>query len=82
MMISCWKSTTVTERRKERETEGKRRRRRMGVSKYSTALALTPRQVPTRKCVRIRIGSGFNCVRDLVQDRGKKGRGKKQFLCF
>jgi hypothetical protein len=55
-MISCWKSTTATERRKERETEGrKRKRRKMGVSKYSTAPALTPRQVPSRKVFRIRI---------------------------
>jgi len=59
-MISCWKSTTATERRKERETEGrKRRRKRMGVSKYSTAPALTPRQVPTRNMC-LEFGSGLD----------------------
>ncbi len=46
----------------------------MGVSKYSTAPALTPRQVPSRNVfgIRIRTGSGFNCARDQVQDRGQK----------
>ncbi len=46
----------------------------MGVSKYSTAPALTPRHVPSRNVfgIRIRTGSEFNCVRDLVQDRGQK----------
>ncbi len=62
-MISCWKSTTATERRKERETGRKRRRRRMGVSKYSTAPALTLRQVPIPNMCS---WSGFNCVMGLV----------------
>jgi hypothetical protein len=78
MMISCLKSTTATEKRTEGETEGrKRRRRRMGVSKYSTAPALTPRQVPTRNMCSNRIESGFYCVRDLDPDeRPKKVQGR------